>query len=54
MFDNTKQSFTIEINKVAKANVHKKLQAGGVDYQVVPLQKFNELVEIEANIIKAQ
>ena len=53
MFDNAKQNFTIEINKVAKANVLKKLQTGGVDYQIVPLQKFNELVEIEANILKA-
>ena len=53
MFANTQKNFNIEINKVAKTNVLKKLQAGGVDYQIVPLQKFNELVEIEANILKA-
>ena len=53
MFDNASKSFNIEIYKVAKTNVLKKLEAGGLDYQIVPLQKFNELVEIEANIIKA-
>ncbi len=53
MFANTQKNFNIEINKVAKTNVLKKLQAGGVDYQIVPLQKLNELVAIEANILKA-
>jgi hypothetical protein len=53
MFNSATKSFTIEINKVAKANVLKKLASGGVDYQIVPLQKLNELVEIEANILKA-
>ena len=46
MLDNAIQNFTIEINKVAKANALKKLEAGGVDYQIVTVQKFNELVEI--------
>ena len=53
MFDSAAKSFNVEIYKVAKANVLKKLEAGGLDYQIVPLQKFNELVEIEADIIKA-
>lgn len=53
MFDSATKSFNIEIYKVAKANVLKKLEDGGLDYQIVPLQKFNELVEIEADIIKA-
>jgi hypothetical protein len=53
MFDNALKSFDIEIYKVAKNNVIKKLEANGLNYQIIPLDQFNKLVEMETKLIKA-
>ena len=53
MLDNVMKGFNIKIYKIAKYNVIKKLKANDLNYQIIPLDQFNELVEIEIKLLKA-
>ena len=53
MFNETKKSFEIEVNKFAKKNIIKKLEDQGIDYQQLTDDAFEDLVADEIQILKA-
>jgi hypothetical protein len=53
MINKIKQSVTEEIREYATKNIIKKLQKQGVDYKVLRDEEFEELVNDEMKILKA-
>jgi hypothetical protein len=52
MFNIVKRSFEIKINQTAKANVLTKLKNAEVIHQVILVNEFNKLVQIEVKTLK--
>jgi len=53
MFNKSKKSFEIEIQKYAKKNIIKKLEKQGIDYEQLEDSDFNDLIADEIKILKS-
>lgn len=52
MFNIAKRNLEIKINQTAKANVMTKLKNAEAIHQVILVNEFNKLVQMEAKILK--
>ena len=53
IINKTKNSFNNEIEKIAKANIIKKLQKQGIDYRDLKSSDFRNLIEDEKEILES-
>lgn len=49
----TKESFSVEFQRVAVANIKRKLQKEGIDYLEIDSEEFNQLVINEMEILES-
>lgn len=53
IINKTKDSFSDEIEKIARANIIKKLQKQGIDYRDLKSDDFRNLIEDEKEILES-
>ena len=53
MFNKSKKSFEIEVQKYATKNIIKKLEKQGIDYEQLEDSDFNNLIADEIKILKS-
>ena len=54
MLNEMKENFELAFHKAAKEKVLEKLKDCGVDFQIVPVAKLDELIAIESQIIATE
>lgn len=53
IINKTKQTFNAELEKIARANIIKKLQNQGIDYRDLASSDFQNLIEDEKEILES-